>query len=135
MGIPGFASPQPRYTIARLAKNPYPYGIGATLRILAHDLNKVKAALSHRSAILERIKSADETETIKPKLAEENIWGEGVKIVRNCAPNRKPFTQAEKEEFVEKYQVGMSMGAIAREYGCSHVIVGRILRRMEVDVR
>ena len=105
------------------------------MRILAHDLNKVKTALAHRSAILERIKSADGTETNKPKPAEENIWGEGVKIVKKCKPNRKPFTQAEKEDFVDKYQTGMSMGAIAREYGCNHVTVGRILRRMGVEIR
>ena len=99
-------------------------------RILAHDLNKVKIALSHRSAILERAKQADETKTDKP--AEENIWGDGVKIVRKCTPNRKPFTQAEKDDFVKKYKDGMSMGAIAREYDCNHVTISRILKRMGV---
>jgi len=102
------------------------------LRISALDLNKVRVALAHRSAILER-SLTNEGETVKP--AEENIWGEGVKIVKKCTPNRKPFTQAEKEDFVDKYQAGMSMGAIAREYDCNHVTVGRILKRMGVAIR
>jgi hypothetical protein len=50
-----------------------------SLRIFAHDLYKVKTALNHCSAILERTKSTDEIETIKPKLIEENIWNDGVK--------------------------------------------------------
>ena len=102
------------------------------LRISALDLNKLKVALAHRSAVLER-SLTDEGEIVK--VAEENIWGEGVKIVKKCKKNRKPFTQAEKEDFVAKYEAGMSMGAIAREYDCNHVTVGRILRRMEVGIR
>ena len=103
------------------------------MRILARDLNKVKTALALRSAILERGMVADLTETTKP--TEENVWGEGVKIIKKCTSNRKPFTTSEKEDFAEKYQSGMSMGAIAREYNCNHVTVGRILRRMNVKIR
>ena len=104
------------------------------MRISAQDLKKVKAALSHRSAIFERINNSDETETTKPT-EEENIWGEDVKIIRQCKPNRKPFSQAEKEDFVAKYQAGASMGMIAREYGCHHTTVGSILRRMGAVIR
>jgi len=103
------------------------------LRVTAPDLNKVKAALVHRSAILDRANQTDETETAA--YTETNIWGEGVKIIRKCKPNRKPFTLAEKEDFVKKYQAGMSMGAIAREYGCNHSTIWRILKRMGVEIR
>ena len=105
------------------------------MRLSALDLKKVNTALVHRSAIFEHTKSTDKTETIKSSSTEENIWGEGVKIVRKCTPNHRPFTQAEKDDFVEKYQAGMSMGAIAREYDCNHSTVGRILRRMGVEIR
>lgn len=103
------------------------------LRLLAPDLNPVKSAISHRLAIFGVDRNADETETTE--LGEENIWGEGVKIVQRCIPARKPFSPAEKDEFVEKYNAGMSMGAIARECGCNHVTVRRILRRMGVEIR
>jgi len=66
---------------------------------------------------------------------DENIWGEGVKIVNKCTPSRKPFTQAEKEDFVEKYKSGMSMGEIARAHDCNHVTVGRILKRIGAEIR
>ena len=97
-----------------------------------YNLDPTRTALKHRSEILSRSLSENENEV---KIAEENIWGEGVKIVQKCKPNRKPFTQAEKEDFVAKYESGMSMGAIAREYDCNHVTVGRILRRMGVEIR
>jgi len=69
------------------------------------------------------------------KVAEENIWGEGVKIVKECKPNRKPFTQTEKEDFVARYEAGASMGEIARFYKCHHTTVGSILRRMGAKIR
>jgi len=95
------------------------------MRISALNLKKVKTALSHRSAIL--IKSlTHETEPVNPQ--KENLWGNDVKIVRKCTPNRKPITPAEKDEFVEKYNAGASMGEIARLYECHHTTVGRILR-------
>ena len=58
-----------------------------------------------------------------------------MKIVKKCKPNRKPFTQAEKEDFVARYEEGASMGEIARIYDCNHVTVGRILRRMGIEIR
>ena len=102
------------------------------MRISGLNLNNVTTALAHRSAILER-SLTDQGETVKGN--EENIWGQGVNVVTKCTPNRKPFTLKEKEDFVEKYNNGMSMGAIAREYNCNHVTVGRILRRMCVEIR
>jgi len=78
------------------------------MRILAHDLNKVKAALSHRYAIFECGFATNATETTKPA-EDENIWGEGMKIIQKCASNRKPFTPAEKDDFVAEYNSGMSM--------------------------
>ena len=99
-----------------------------TLRILALDLNKVKTALAQRSAILGRIGEANEIETTK-LIEEENIWGEGVKIIRKCTPNRKPFTSAEKADIAEKYKSGMTKTAIADFYGCHPSTVSRILGR------
>ena len=102
------------------------------LRISAHNLNPTRTAIKHRSEILSRSLSENENEV---KVGEENIWGEGVKIVKECKQNRKPFTQAEKEDFKMRYEAGASMGEIARAYDCNHVTVGRILRRMGVDIR
>jgi hypothetical protein len=103
------------------------------LGISAHNLNKVKTALSHRSAIFKRNKETDATETIKP--AEENVWGDGVNIVRKCTPNRKPLNSAEKEEIVEKYNAGMSMADIGKQYDCHRVRISKTLKQMDVEIR
>jgi len=50
-------------------------------------------------------------------------------------PNRKPLTLAEKEEVVEKYKSGMTMADIAKQHDCHYVTIGRILRRMGVEIR
>ena len=68
-------------------------------------------------------------------MGEENIWGEGVKIVKECKQNRNPITPAEKKEFVARYESGASMGEIARFYKCHHTTVGKILRQMGVEIR
>jgi len=105
-------------------------------RISALDLGKVKAALSHRSAILEREsrnKKADGTKTIEP--AKDNIWGEDVKVVnkRNLKP--RLLTPAEKDDVADRYMAGASMGEIAREYRCHHTTIGSILRKKGVEIR
>ena len=102
------------------------------MRISAHNLNHTRTALKHRAVILENSLSQNDTEV---KVAEDNIWGEGVKIVKECRQNRKPFTQAEKEDFKKRYEAGASMGEIARLYKCHHTTVGSILRRMGAKIR
>ena len=102
------------------------------MRILALDLNNIKTALSHRSTILNR-SLTPEAESVNPE--KENLWGEDVKIVRKCTPNRKPITPAEKGEFVERYNAGASMGEIARLYKCHYTTVGKILRTKGVKIR
>ena len=70
-----------------------------------------------------------------PKTTKENFYGENVKIVTERKLNPKWLTDAEKNEVVEKYKAGMSMGAIAREYEIHHTTIGRILRRMGIEIR
>lgn len=42
------------------------------------------------------------------------------------------LTPVEKDEVVKKYLSGMSMSAIADQYGCHYTTIGRILRKYEV---
>ena len=100
------------------------------MRILALDLKNIKTAVAHRSAILNR-SLTHEAEIVNSE--KENIWGDDVKIVRKCTPNRKPITSAEKDEFVERYNAGASMGEIARLYKCHHTTVSRALRQRGVE--
>ena len=102
------------------------------VRILALDLNNIKTALASRSSTLNR-SLTHEAESVNPE--KENLWGDDVKIVRKCTPNRKPITPAEKDEFVERYNDGASMGEIARLYKCHYTTVGKILRQREVKIR
>ena len=103
------------------------------MRISGHDLKNIKAALAHCPIILESAISQASRKTTTP--TQDNIWGEGVKIVTERKLNPKPLSLAQKEDVAEKYRSGMSMGAIARHYGCNHSTVGRILRRMDVEIR
>jgi len=102
------------------------------VRISALNLKNIKTALAQRSAILNR-SLTHKVDIVNPE--KENIWGDDVKIVHRCTPNRKPITPAEKDDFVEKYSTGASMGEIARLYKCHHTTVGRILRAKGVTIR
>jgi len=109
------------------------------MRISAPDLKKVRAALSHKNAILKfysqnkEINKADED--AESSYPEKNIWGEGVKVVTKCTLNRKPLTPVERASFVEMYNNGATMSEIAKLYKCHYTTVGKILRQMGVTIR
>jgi len=111
------------------------------MRISAPDLKKVRAALSHKTTILKyysqnkgngKVDKSNRDETMP---AEENIWGEGVKIVTKCTPNRKPLTPDERAAFATMYEAGATMSEIAKLYKCHYTTVGKILRQMGVEIR
>jgi hypothetical protein len=59
--------------------------------------------------------------------------GQGCEGSSQMRPKPKTIHSSRKERVRgKKYRAGISMGAIAREYNCNHVTVGRILRRMGV---
>jgi len=122
-----------------IEKHICPFGV--LMRISAPDLKKVRAALSHKNAILKyyfqnkeegKMDKANRDETMP---AEENIWGEGVKVVTKCTLNRKPLTPDERDAFVTMYEAGATMSEIAKIYKCHYTTVGKILRQMGVEIR
>ena len=102
------------------------------LRISGLDLNKVKTALKHRSAIL---KNAISDENITVNASKACPFGEDVTMVRKITRKYTIFTASEKDEIVKKYENGMSMTAIAKFYGCFHTTVGNVLRGKGVAIR
>jgi hypothetical protein len=68
------------------------------VRISALNLNNVKTALAHRSAILER-SLRDNTPDIATK-KEDHPFGEDFKMVRQCRLRPKLLTPAEKDDMV-----------------------------------
>ena len=102
------------------------------MRLSVLDLNNVKTALSHRSAILNNI-LADESPVFNSETP--NLYGEDVKMVRKRTLKHVLLTPAEKDEVVVKYESGMTMTAIANEYGCHYTTVGGILRRKGIAIR
>lgn len=103
------------------------------MRISGLYLKNIHTALAHRIAILER--NSGVAVEIDPPDKKENIWGEGVKVVTERKLKPKLLTPAQKDELAEKYVEGMSMCALAREYGCHNTTVSRILRQKGVDIR
>jgi DNA-directed RNA polymerase specialized sigma24 family protein len=97
------------------------------------NLNHIKTALSHRSAILRRSQEAEDACT-KPT-AEAHLYDDDVKMVREHKLKLKLLTAAEKDEAIQKYQTGLSMAAVAKLYGCHYTTIGRLLRAKGVVVR
>ena len=102
------------------------------MRVSRLNLNNLKAALAHRSAILENIIS-DERAFVNT----ENSYpfGEDVKMVRKIKQKQIILTPAEKDEIAPKYESGLTMTAIANQYGCHYTTVGRILRQQGITIR
>jgi len=93
--------------------------------------NSIKTALSHRNAILKNI-IGDKSDFVKS--GEVNFFGDDVKMVRRITQEQKYFTDAEKDDVVEKYESGMSMAAIAEIYGCYYATVKKVLRQSGVTI-
>ena len=107
------------------------------MRITGRYLNHLKAALFQRSAILNNVVLSKSivADGSKVNQIRENLYGEDVKIVRQHTLNLKLLTPTEKDEIVTKYKNGMTMTAIANQYGCHYTTVGRVLRINGVEIR
>jgi len=99
------------------------------VRVSTLNLNNLKTALVHRSAILVNILT---DERVVVNSCEENPFGEDVKMVRKITQKQKYLTPDEKDEIALKYRNGMSMTAIAGEYGGHYTTVRRILRQNRI---
>jgi len=102
------------------------------LRITGRNLNHIKVALAHHSTIIDNI-LMDDGQIVKPSY--ENLYGENIKIIRQHKLKLKLLTLEEKDEIVVKYESGMTMTDIAKQYGCHYTTVGRLLRMGEVEIR
>ena len=103
------------------------------MRISGRNLKNIQTALSHRSAILENsLKDGGVFVKIKK---EEYPYGENVKMVRKHKMSLVLLKPTEKDEVVTKYESGMTMAAIADEYGCHYTTVGRLLRKNGIVIR
>jgi hypothetical protein len=105
----------------------------ALVRLSGRNLNRIHTALAHRNAILKELSSGNE-----PSLKDESNdcpFGEDVKIIRQHKLNCKLLTPTEKDGVVAKYKCGMTMAAIADEYGCHYTTVGRLLRKRGIEIK
>lgn len=103
------------------------------LRISAPYLNNsLEKAVACRSKILKKsLKDDDAGKSQK----DEHPFGEDVKMVRQHKLKCRLLTPTEQDEVVTKYKSGMTMTAIADEYGCHYTTVGRLLRARGVEIR
>jgi hypothetical protein len=102
------------------------------MRISALDSNKCKVALAHKKIILEN-SIGDTLKPVNP--SKTHSFDKDTKMV--CRINRKQtyLTNNEKDELVVKYQSGMTMMALANEYGCHYTTIGRVLRNRMITIR
>ena len=84
----------------------------------------------HRQAISERKDTALHVES-----NEVCPFGKNVKMIRSLTQRPVYLTANEKDEIATKYENGLTMSDLAREYGCHYTTVGRILRKKEVNIR
>lgn len=66
---------------------------------------------------------------------DERPFGEDVKMVCKHKLKCKLLTPTEQDDVVAKYESGMTMTAIADEYGCHYTTVGRLLRKRGCTIR
>lgn len=96
------------------------------MRISRLDLNNIKTALVCRSVALadsvEGKSFVDNPSKISP-------FGEDTKKINQRTLKPVLLSPVEQTEVVAKYESGMSMTAIADQYGCHYTTIGRILRR------
>jgi hypothetical protein len=103
--------------------------LDSILRLSAPFLNNsIKTVLRYRTAILNN-SIREKGDFVKPEV---NLYGEDVKMVRTITQKQKYFTDTEKDDVVVKYESGMSMAAIAKEYKCYPTTVRKVLRQRGV---
>jgi Mor family transcriptional regulator len=100
------------------------------VRISALDLNNVFVAVKCRRAIC---KNAITYEISTIPINKKNSINKEPKVVTKLTRGYKIFTNAEKEELIMKYKNGVSMTELAKEYGCHHTTVGRLLRKHRAE--
>jgi len=100
------------------------------VRLSTLDLNHIKTAVLHRQTIYEQNNTSLYVES-----NEECLFGKNVKIIHNLGQRPVCLTAEEKDELTTKYEKGMTMSALACEYGCHYTTVGRILRKRGVGIR
>ncbi len=69
--------------------------------------------------------AAEPTDNISA--ADDQPFGEYVKMVRRHKLQSRLLTPAEQEEAVAKYQTGMAMTAVAALYGCHRTTIRTLL--------
>ena len=102
------------------------------MQISGRNLNKVQAALTRRSAILE---SSLRDETAVAKTEKANFYDEDIKMVSQHTLNPKFLTPTEKDEAVTRYESGMSMTAVANLYGCHRTTIRDVLQAKGIATR
>ena len=105
------------------------------VRISGRNLNRIHTTLAHRKAILKNISSDKEKEHLAEEKPNDCPFDEDAKIIRQHKLNCKLLTPAEKGEVLAKYKCGMTMMAIADQYGCHYTTIGRLLRQRGVIPR
>jgi len=100
------------------------------VRLSALYLNNAQTAVLHRQAISARNGAALHIES-----NEVCPFGKNVKMIRNLTQRPVYLTANEKDEIAIKYENGLTMSDLAREYGCHYTTVGRLLRKKEVNIR
>jgi len=92
----------------------------------------VKTALKSHRKLLTHILQ-DVHIPVKPDRL--NLYGEDVRMVDKLTKPNRILTPTEKDEIVTRYESGLSMENVAKECGCHHTTVGRILRARGVAIR
>lgn len=102
------------------------------MRISAPYLNNsLEKAVAYRAKILKKsLKNSAPDKSHK----EDQPFGEDIKMVRQHKFKCRFLTPTEQDEVVTKYERGMTMTAIADEYGCHYTTVGRLLRARKVKI-
>jgi len=90
------------------------------------------AALEHRKVLLElRLRTDGDLKGLD-KL---HPFGEDVKIISRRSHNPTWLKPEEKDDVVAKYESGINMNAIAKEYNCHRTTVSNLLRKRGVRSR
>ena len=105
------------------------------VRMSVPHLNKpLERAVAYRAEILKRNSGNDAIVDDSPS-KDTYPFGEGAKMVRRHKLKSKHLTPTEQDEVVVKYESGMTMTAIANQYGCHYTTIGTLLRKRGVKIR
>jgi DNA-directed RNA polymerase specialized sigma24 family protein len=99
------------------------------MRITGRYLNHLTTAVVYKKTLLNSVISE------KSESAEENFYGEDIRVVGRIAQKQKYLTPAEKDEVVEKYADGLTMKEIAKIYGCHRTTIRNLLVKRGVEIR